>query len=436
MITDRDELESILEKMISAYAKDRKVIRKVTKELNNRNVLDGDILSIFKLNTPISSLSLSFLYCFTEALFDAIQEFYGKQEHRIDPVKHFTPLEIETAEKWSQEIVTEDDKYPVVFQPVIRIQNGWLTAMSIKDINNLFSRRILTYNPETQRPLKRKEVNDQIIERIDINPKSVTKIKNLFLNDDFLSNCITINVLEDSDVQLEYDPSSSSVSIYSGSINLTDGYHRYRGMAKALLENPDLEFIQGIILTHFDVEKALKFIHQEQQHNPIDKKFTKTINPSNMSNNVVTKINEKNDSMLRGKITKDPIMLKTGKSLILYSVLADVINLTFNPIDTKDMLKVSYAVISGLNSIIESNPKLLDKSVDFKYWVVYICLIFSVYSGKFEEDAEDIIEKILPQINIDQIEIKAINKSSIRHINNMLSSLMLNLAKRKDEDNE
>jgi hypothetical protein len=58
--------------------------------------------------------------------------------------------------------------------------------MSAQEINELFNRRVLTYNPETQRPLKRKEFNDKIIERIDVNPKAVKKIKNLILKGGFI----------------------------------------------------------------------------------------------------------------------------------------------------------------------------------------------------------------------------------------------------------
>lgn len=428
MITDREELENILEKMISAYAKDRKVVQKVTKELNKRNVLDGDVLSIFKLNTPISSLSLSFLYCFTQELFDATQE------HKLDPEKHFTQLEIETADKWSQEVKTEEDKYPVVFKNVIKIQdNVWLTKLSAQELVDMFSKRILTYNPETQRPLKRKEFNDKIIERIDVNPKAVKKIKDLILKNNFIPNCITINVLEDSDAQIEEDLKEQSVIVYSGSINLTDGYHRFRGLVKALLENPNLEYTTGVLLTYFDVEKAKDYIFQEQQHNPINYEYTKSINPDKISNQVVVKINEKKDSLLRGKITKDSIMLKTGQALVLHNILSDAIDLTFNPTDNKEALKVSYAVISGLNTIIELNDKLLDEPVNFKYWVVYICLIFCVYNGKYDDnDTEEIIQEALLRIDMNKIELKTITKLSIRNINSYLSIILSNIAEGKD----
>jgi hypothetical protein len=89
MITDREELEKLLKKIITVYAKDRKVVQKVTKELNKKNVLDGDTISLFKLNTPLTTISLAFLFCFTKALFEATHE------SEITPTKHFTKLEIE-----------------------------------------------------------------------------------------------------------------------------------------------------------------------------------------------------------------------------------------------------------------------------------------------------------------------------------------------------
>jgi hypothetical protein len=425
MIINREVLEEKLENVISAYAKDRKVVQKVTKELSQRNILSGDVLSIFKLNTPLLSLSSSFLYCFTKTLFNATQE------HNINPAKYFTALEIETSEKWTQETTKETDKYPVVFTNAVKIQdNVWLTKISAKDLINMFSQGVLTYNPETQRPLKRKEINDKIIERIDVNPKAVNKIKDLILTNRFIPNCITINVLQDSDAQLEENSKEQQVVVYSGNINLSDGFHRYRGIAKALLENPTLEYTSGVLLTHFDMEKAKDYIYQEQQHNPINKEYTKTLNPDKMANQVVDKINEKKDSLLKGKITKDVIMIKMKKALVPYNVLADTIELTFNPDDTKSIVKTNTTLINGLNTIIEFNDSLLDSAVNIKYWVTYTCLIYCASKTNQDElsmDISEIYQEVLSKINFEQIEIKTINKNVIKHIVAMINSILTSI---------
>jgi hypothetical protein len=149
-----------------------------------------------------------------------------------------------------------------------------------------------------------------------------------------------------------------------------------------------------------------------------------------LSNQVVDKLNEKKDSMLKGEITKDAIMLKTNKALIEYNVLADAIELTFKPNDTKSALKTSATLIKGLNAIIEINESLLDKVVNFKYWAVYVCLVYCVSNNKIIEndniDVTEVYKQVLSGINIEEIEIKSINKNSIKHIVEMIDSTLNN----------
>ena len=74
-------------------------------------------------------------------------------------------------------------------------------------------------------------------------------------------------ILEENDVHVEYDEKDLALYIYCGKLNLTDGWHRLRGFFKALFKKPDLDYLEGVMITCFDVEKAVKFIYQEQNHN-------------------------------------------------------------------------------------------------------------------------------------------------------------------------
>jgi len=71
MNANREILENKLEIFISKYAKNREVRRMLMKDFKDKNILQGEVLDILSLRTPVSILSEMTLLIFTQALYNA-----------------------------------------------------------------------------------------------------------------------------------------------------------------------------------------------------------------------------------------------------------------------------------------------------------------------------------------------------------------------------
>lgn len=419
MIIEREILEDKLKDVISESARNRKIVQQVTQELNNKNMLDGDISGLFKFSTPISSVNDFVLYAFTKAL------FHATKNQNINPSDYFTKIEIEDGDKWKQEVIAKvKDKQPVIFSPVVRVNNNtWMTVKTVKELYDLFNVRTLVYNVKTQRPLKISERNGKIIERIDINHNSVSEMESLMSDDLYFPDPLTINALMNETLDMEENEKNMSVIFNSGELDLTDGWHRLRAYFKVLVKNPNLDMNVPILLTRHTEERAKEYIYQKSKHNPINKEFVKTINPSRLSNQIVDFLNTEKKSLLRGKITKDNAMLRGmgKKSVVLFNTLADVIDLTFNPKEQSELFKMNKFIMNGLNHIASIYDDLIKEVCDDKVWVTYICLLYLI---KDMEDWESILDDVLLNIDTNHVILKAINRVGIKSVINYLKPLL------------
>lgn len=209
MRVEREILEDKLKDIIKEYGRNRKVTQQVTNELQNKNMVEGDISGIFKLTTPISSVNDFVLYAFTKALFNATKEI------KINPIDYFTKVEIEDGDKWKQEVVGKiSENESIIFNPIIKINNNvWMTVKTVQELYDMFNNRVLVYNVKTQRPLRITERNGKIIEKIDINQNSVHEMENLMLEDLYFPDPLTINALNNESLDMEENDKNKSLII-------------------------------------------------------------------------------------------------------------------------------------------------------------------------------------------------------------------------------
>jgi hypothetical protein len=419
MLTERFDLEKELNKIISENSKDRNVKAAVIEEFTSRNILAGDATDIFTLRLPLSVVSQVVLYVFTKALYQATKS------DNINPAKYFTELEIKEGNEYILD-VKDNTKYPLIFKNVRRLNDDmWITSMTAQDIVELYGKRVIIYNPETQRELKRKEYHDKIVEQIDINKSSVQEIKKDILKNKFISNFITFNVLQNGSENFEYNDKNEEFIIHSGEVNILDGWHRSLGIVYAVQENNKVDFRIGIILTNFEVEKAQRYIVQEDKKNKMKKTTIKQKDVDNFSNLIVRKINENSNSYLASKIVSDNLIIKKGDGLVISNVLRDAIELTFNPKNTQDFIKYSKIIIDGLNHIIECKPELLENYVINQHvWVLYVCLIEKFYQRPdWKKQISDNIERF----DVEQVPTKIVNKTFIKNLNLYISEIIGNI---------
>jgi len=408
MLKSRVELERKLQTILEETPITKTIKNDVVEQISTaHNFTPGDIHSVFNGTTHISTISQVFLYLFAKYLYEKINE------ESINPNSFFTETDIKEGNKFK--LAKKDrEKFPLIIADVIKIApDHFITKMTIQQVVEIYNKLIIKYNYETQRQAKLKEYNDRIIQTPDINENSVREIKKLILQNDFITNVITFNILQNGEEDFVYDEKSGELIIKSGEINILDGFHRSLGMVFAILENPEINYVTGVNITNFDVDKGRRFIVQEDKKNKINKKYIKSIDVDNISNRIVNKLNEDSRSYLKNKITVNNNILKNS-SMIDYTVLSEAIQHEFEPQETKDIIKYSRMIINGMNYIVESNPDLIENHQPNTLWIALIALI------KRANDAEDWQEKtnkILDKIDYTQfIEEKNINKSVIKKI--------------------
>lgn len=412
MLINREKLENELRVVIAEFSADKKVKDKVGEYFVAKGMFEAEALNIFAQRTPLETLSTLILCIFTDSLHQTLGDEYNK----INPSKFFSELEIKTAEEYM--VIKKDrKKYPIIFENIKQLNtNQWYTDLTAQQISKLYAKRVVTYNPETQRQLKTTTQKKNIITKIDVNKTSVQEIKQYLLEGKFFSNFITFNILENGEEEL--DIVDGNLKVNAGEISIIDGFHRSLAIIDAIQENPELDFKIGVVITHFDVETAQRFIVQEDKRNKINSKYIKSLNLDSKANTIVKKINETSKSHLKGKITTDKNRIKFGNSLVMFDVLADAIELVFKPKENLDMIHYSNYIIKGLNLIIENNTELLETVQQDKLWVTYIVVLGELYN---QENWEDTLMVLVNNVNLDNIEYNSINGTTISRIKKELS---------------
>jgi hypothetical protein len=410
MKTNRGNAESVLLKLFSEYNTDKKLKKKLFDKMKTHGFFEGDINSWFSLIRPIQSESQVVL-CLLSIYIHEITE-----ESKINPDKYFTEVEIEEARKYDIKNQIKN-KYPVVFKNIRKIATDhYIGDLTIKEVVSLYDNGLISYNRETQREFKVKEFHNKIVEEININKASVMEIQQNILDGKFITNFITLNILQNGEEDFEYDERANTLTVNSGEIDILDGFHRSLAMIYALSEYPECNYITGVNITNFDIDKARRYIVQEDKKNKMSSKYVKSLSSDNYSNMIVNKLNEDSRSYVRGKITSNSMLLKQNQ-FIDYNLLSDSIEYEFQPENTKDVISYYKRIVSTINYAVEEFPEILESGKSSYWWIGLIALI------KHLGNNNKLIIETLSKSDKDFSDIKTFNRANIKSISNYHKSL-------------
>ena len=333
MLQRREELESKLDSVISFYNQRKRVSNFVREAFKQHGIQGGDFQEIWSKNKSLDQIELPILYLFTKYIYEQTND------SNIDIKDYFTELEIKDGNNYYKELKSEELTYPIVFQNVLRCRDDqFIMYLSIQKIKALLDNQIITYNFDTQRQAKHIfDSSGELISVASINRESVKEITNNLLNKKFITNCITINLIQDGFDSLVYDPKKMELVINSGQINVIDGFHRCLSMLKAFGENPSLDYVSEVRFVNFDIQKCRDFILQEDKRNKIHSRYLSSLNNDKWGNKAITKLNE-GHSDLRNKITTDLFIFRSGKAYTMFDIMSNTIDLLW---DFKSNMDVS-----------------------------------------------------------------------------------------------
>lgn len=308
-------------------------------------------------------------------------------------------------------------QFPIIFEMIQIADDQWIGKIDVKTFDKLREQQLINYNPDTQRTMQRVIRKGNINYKIMVNKKAVSEIAESFGDKTYIPDELTLNIRpDDENADFYYDDKKHLLVINNiTSFDINDGYHRYLGMFRAKMLNPDFEYTMELRITNFDTDKSQRFIYQKDQKTQMAKVDSQSYNTYDAANIVVRKINESASCNIRGYIGRNDANIDMGS-------LSQIIRmLYFKNVPKKDerkaVIEVTKNLINDFNILTEEEISFLDKRYSFNE-LVYIVTTFHYFDAN-EKDKNNIVAAVKYLIKNVAAETNLKNKVSIKMLNHM-----------------
>lgn len=378
---------------------DKKDVFEINKYLSNFNIMVGTFNEYLNNRDKLQECDPDLLCLFA----CAITEVKGKEFFNCN--NYYNESEIRVAKRY-QGNIEKEDPYPVVFENVIRSsEQDYITTIHIKKAYELL-KNVLNYNYDTQRaPQERKRKDGTIIQKPYVNQKSVSEICELMLRNKYKPDTVTYNILFDGTDEIEYDEETKTLTVYSGQIDILDGFHRHQGLARALEQNPNLDLHLNVEIKNYSLEDAQWYYAQKNTINLPDRATTRKMKNLTYSDMIVNEL-EKRSETLQGKISNKSRVAHSIGYLTNFTIVSEAIDEIFKPQNRKDVLDISRFLAEFFDYFIHSYEEFKNVSETSKEnWIVHPYMFYGyIYLAKKFYDQNISVTKITECI--DQISFK------------------------------
>lgn len=400
MLIERSKIDEKLEISLNNLKTNNIVMKKLKNDLmKNHKVFPGKIQQIINKDIEVKDLDLSLVCLLTKKIYELTED------GTMNPNNYFTEKEIRIAQRYEDDYVEEQQlNYPLRFENVIQLSSeDYILSLSVQDIVKLFNNGLIEYNFETQRDPRYARRKDKIVKVPKLNRKSVREIREHLLNQTYLTDTITLNLLADGNDDMVYDAKTKSLIINDGEINILDGFHRLKAIIEAYEKDPELEFTFQVAFKNYSLRKAQAYVAQVNTQNKIDKAHLQSLKAERYADFIVKELMRESD--LKNKVVaKSMITTRTG-GLTTYNTLADAIDDVFEINNKKEAMDVVSYLIKFFDYLIGSYPDaFINKIEDIKEYSLinnsnmfygYVVLAKKFYNVNAPVDyVTNIIEKI------------------------------------------
>lgn len=325
--------------------------------------------------------------------------------------KYFTEKEIEDFNKIK--IENEKIQFPLVFNVVAISDDQWIGSIDTDQLILLNENQLINYNTETQRTMQHVIRNGNDYYCIKVNSNAVNSISKEMSSSTYIPSPITLNIPEGEE-DFVYIPDKHQLIINSiKAFDIIDGYHRFLGINKCKTIDEEFNYHMELRITHFNVEKAQRFIYQEDQKTKMTKVDSDSYNMSSPGVIVSNKINENSLCNIKGYIGRNNSKINIAK-------MAELITFLWFPgskkEDRKRIIEVSKELVDDFNIITEANPEFLDMEYNNK---TLTCVMVTFYYYKDKTDKTNMAKVIIETIK----ESDSINKRRFYQTRKITQSL-------------
>lgn len=405
------ELKDMLIKDMNTLKNFRKRVEAIKLSLSESNGFSVGDVQMWFMNPEkyVPELDTLELICLTSAIHEELKT------DELNPNNFFNENQIKKAKLHEADLFHQDKlNLPYSFEYARKVgRDAYSVNISAKEINQFLDAQLLNYDFELQREAKERIVNGEIEKTATIVMKNVNEIANHLIDNTLEPTMLVWNALQgSSDIgeEIIYDPQTLKLTITKGTeLAIVDGMHRIKGVEKAILRNPELEFNFTLQILNYNKKKAQQYQAQLAEATAISSHRKKALKQERYSDVIVERLMLESD--LKGRISQRAGFARNETQLTNYTILSDAIDVNFKINTKKEATLIADYLIRFFDELIgldESafvtyvaetrNESLIN---DPKIFAGYIALASRMYRENM--DVEN-LDRILSQINFSRNE--------------------------------
>lgn len=345
----KEKLKSILNEV--SHRSDVK--QRIGEEFISRNLSSYRAMNVFMGIESLDVMTTSekdarFLFIFSQILGAYVEDA------DLDLRNYFTELECKMWANYRAEREPENI-FPLVFENATQLaDNIWQTTISAQKLYKLDSNNVFVYNFLTQRQPKITSAGVQI----DFDKKKALEIKERILERKQFPDHIMLNILNTFQEEIHYDEKKLLLTVGENSIiNTFDGHHRKVANSLAMMEDPDVDFTWGLIITNMSESEARDYMLQINKQKPIKKSQIKTWDMDKKENLVVKVISDDKISRLNKVMVEQRVEVRRNKGLTTRNVIAEAIADNYKIDETTDIRALGKWIVEFTDEIARLNPE-------------------------------------------------------------------------------
>ena len=294
----------------------------------------------------------------------------------------FTEDEIKSLSQEKFEEVKAE--FPIKFTDMVQVTpDQWIGKITVKQLMEMKRSRMLNYDENEQRALKRIKSGQIEIFKPYVSAKNVAEIKEAMLNGTYIPDPITLNMPDGS----EFDYSNHTLTVYSlpkDMFNLDDGYHRYLAISQIFDFNPDFDYTMELRIVNFTNQKANIFIYQQDQKTQMKKIVSDSYDVNSVPNKIVVRMNQDAMCNLQGMIGRNKANINSG-------VFAKLISTFFikekipRAKEMSHVIAIQKKLTEKFNALTSQDPQFLGEYDDVKMFVVMGVFASDIPQPKYSE---------------------------------------------------
>ena len=296
--------------------------------------------------------------------------------------KYYTPTEIKMYS--GQKLELKKLKFPLRLKMIKIAEDQYIGKTSGQFLMQLREKQLINYNQETQRALRVQIRGGEKILRPFVDSKTVSNISEMFIDNTFISNVITLNInFDDEKADWYYDEKEMEFVVRNiTAFDITDGYHRYLGMGRAYDKDNTWDYPMILQITAFSEGRARQMIWQENQKTLMTEADISVYNQNNSGNIITERMNKDSRFYLCGELSY--------KGLIDHILFTDTINRLWFGKDApeKNTIVLTKELIYQINLVLEEKTELSE--IPWQVQDIFIIL----YGIRYEHSTTEIIKAL------------------------------------------